>query len=117
MKLTLKQAFEIAVELWTDMTKTGRKHKWDWPDWEKYGRMVNDCPFCEYVGEGDKQRLNCHKCPLGWGYDGCQQSEQSQYRLWEQSKTIKTRKKYAGLFLTQIKELQAKKFPISKVEK
>ena len=109
MKLTEKEYMDICIELWERM-KAGAKYKSTWVGWEKYGEMLNDCPLCEYVGEekGWFMKKGCEKCPLEWGYFGCCGNIISQFRNWADADNIAARKKYAGLFLEQLKEIRSK---------
>lgn len=111
MRLTKKKALDISIELWERMAKTGAKHKRTWLGWKKYGKMLNNCPLCEYV-DVDKDgylKNRCKECPLNWGYIGCEDNETSQYIKWiEDAHNPFDRKKYAGLFLEQLKEIRDK---------
>ena len=107
VKLTRKKAIELCIELWTWLAETGKK-KDQWPEWDKYGgywNVMGGCFFCEY----DKQFKDaCQCCPLVKMLkikNGCY-SNRLAYVEWEHVKTIKARKKYAALFLSQIKELR-----------
>jgi len=109
MKLTRKKAIELCIELWTWLAKTG-KSKYDWPGWETYGYFIeNDCWFCEYGSRQEKRYLSnktcCEYCPLfaTFGENGCYNPECA-YKKWDFAQTPRTRKKYAKLFLEQIKK-------------
>ena len=69
MRLTKKKALDISIELWEDMEKTGRGHKDAWVGWKKYGKMLNDCPLCAYVGRNKEweMRGECKSAPLNGG--------------------------------------------------
>jgi len=105
LKLKLKDAKRIAIELWAWCEETGKK-KEDWPDWEKYGRMFSCCPLCEYAiqffdGEGGY----CMHCPYCKVYERCTNFGTS-YENWRLSKADREdRKYYAGKFLAQLKTL------------
>ena len=103
-RLTKKVSKRVCLELWEDFAKTGNgKESWD--GWEKYGSMLADCPLCQYYrprGEND-----CHACPLSdrevefgnygcWGYS---------FLDWFHSTTKRTNKKYAKLFLEELRRL------------
>jgi hypothetical protein len=123
MRLTRKKAIELCIELWTWLAKTGAKRKDDWPKWEEYEKssdeyILNSCWFCEY-NERQKNRYNidieddCRYCPWDkiFGVNnesayGCQEAENSPYDDWRWAKTTESRKKYAKLFLAQIKKLK-----------
>ncbi len=104
MRLTKKKALDISIELWEWMTEDGNENKSDWPEWKKYGEMVHDCPLCAYVGKKGRWTHRCKKCPLKWGRFGCQYNRVSQYNNWLRANNPTDRKKYAGLFLEQLKE-------------
>ncbi len=103
-ELTEKVAHRICLELWQGLAETGEK-KDDWIGWEKYGLLFAGCPLCEYYrpSGGD----NCRTCPLSdreeapsvygcWSYS---------FSGWFHANTKRPRKKYAKLFLEQLKEL------------
>lgn len=106
MKLSRKKAIKLCIELWTWLAKTG-KLKEDWPEWEKYGDIAENCWFCEYDSQQQNYKSNfnlagCRYCPLikKLGLH----CRDTYYRKWYSAKTPKTRKKYAKLFLKQIKK-------------
>ena len=111
MRLTRKKAIELCIEAWTWLTKTGKKKR-DWPEWEKYEKygtfsefsdeweVESDCWFCEY--DSQHQR-GCCSCPLDGDFNQCLDMY---YGQWDSAKTPRTRKKYAGLFLKQIKSIE-----------
>lgn len=115
MKLTRKKAIELCIELWEWLAETG-KRKEDWPERERYQKyckpvgtsIMSNCWFCEYDYQhpikGDYS--SCPACPLikHSGF-GCEEKG-SYYLKWSNAKTLKTRKKYAKLFLEQIKTLR-----------
>lgn len=103
MKLTRKKAIELCIELWTWLAKTGKENKEDWPGWDrKYAIM--DCFFCEYAPV-DKKRGLCKRCPWWQKHGHCYRNINSPYRKWCEAEIPRTRKKYAKLFLGQIKSL------------
>lgn len=106
MRLTKKRALDISIELWEWMAKTGSNYKGDWPGWEKYGEMFNYCPLCEYAGAVKIETNRCKKCLLKWGAFGCERQGESQYLKWDDALTKADRKKYAGLFVKQLKEIR-----------
>ena len=105
MRLTRKQAIDLSIELWKWLAETG-KQKEDWPGWEELGGMGNHCPLCEYAGLKNRVYKGCSKCPLSWGEHGCQENPISYYDSWRSVLTKKAKKKYAKLFLEQLKELK-----------
>ena len=98
MKLTRKKAIVLCIELWEWLALTG-KEKEEWSEWEKYGDIQDLCFFCEYV----QGKNGCMSCPsykkFGYCSDGV-------YTKWANAKTPRTRKKYAKLFLGQLKTLE-----------
>lgn len=106
-KLTRKKAIELCIELWEWCAETGEL-KGSWPGWEKYGEVRSDCWFCEYSKQQclkykiDDFKNYCRYCLFEKGNFGCLSTP---YFNWEAAKTKKTRKKYAALFLAQIKTL------------
>ena len=100
MRLTRKKAIELCILLWTWLAKTG-KMKEDWPEWGKY-QALHHCWFCEYGSQKDESL--CDSCPLvGEGDVRC---NSLYFGEWKEAETDKGRKKYAGLFLEQIKSLR-----------
>ena len=99
-----KKALDITIELWEHLVETGNEFKGDWPKWEEYGWMLADCPLCAYYRP--RGGNNCRTCPLAdreakgnygcWGYS---------FGLWFSAKTKRTRKKYAKLFLEELRKL------------
>lgn len=108
MRLTRKKAIELCIELWTWLAKTGKK-KEDWPEWEKYCKAMSDCWFCEYDDQmlnlyKRKTRSSCGYCPLITS--GLGRCEDTLFNKWSNARTPRTRKKYAKLFLGQIKAIK-----------
>jgi len=110
MRLSWKKTKELCIELWTWCAKTG-KNKEQWPKWRKKykGHYVeSDCWFCEY----DRQRRlrthkdRCYYCPFVGSIDPVNVAcvENSYYGKWCDAKSPAGRKKYAKLFLKQIKK-------------
>lgn len=106
MKLTKKKAIEITVELWTFLAETGDE-KGAWGGWETYGQMIYGCPLCEYSHHClNWGRGRCGSCPYYKKFGCCYGDEEDTiYSLWEEAHTPRTRKKYAKLFLEQLKQL------------
>ena len=48
--LTRRLSLTICRELWVWLAQTGVSSKSKWLGWDKYGRMINDCPLCERIG-------------------------------------------------------------------
>jgi hypothetical protein len=111
MRLSRKKAIELCIEAWTIHAETGCT-KDELP--EKHQEINNSCWFCEYGDRQEKRYAStntkkscCNYCPL-WKIfkpDGCY-DKNCYYLRWSRAKTSRTRKKYAGLFLAQIKELR-----------
>jgi len=111
MKLSRKKAIELCIELWEWLAKTG-KTKVKWPGWEKYDDVIDSsCWFCHYNNHtvrGDRIRTSgtCTKCPYLKKFGHCNTEEPpTYYGKWDNAQTPHTRKKYAKLFLEQIKKL------------
>ncbi|KKK90964.1 hypothetical protein LCGC14_2717710 [marine sediment metagenome] len=104
MRLTLKKAILISIELWTWLAETGEEYKREWSGWIKYGEMSFDCALCEY-GERKDGDNRCVHCPYYLKFGKCF-NEGQPYRKWADTDTPKTRKKYASLLLAQLEELK-----------
>lgn len=106
MILTKKKALAITIELWEWLAETG-KGKGSWSGWDKYGRMGAYCPVCEYAARHDR-RFGCEGCPIKDKFGSCYSTY---YRYWEDADTTDdseysdNRKKYATLFLEQLRQL------------
>ncbi len=109
MRLTRKQAIELSIELWEWLAETGNK-KGDWPGWENYDvSCTKNCFLCEY----DNRRTSpycfddynlCRFCPYYAQFGDCDTGA-SPYSLWHTDSDINSRKKYAKLFLAQLRTL------------
>ena len=103
MKLTRERAIDGSIELWEWLAETG-KRKEDWPRWEEFDGVDSHCFLCEYQEQEDPCGDNCDDCPLTTEEtDGCYDTY---YLNWCQAKSTRGRKKYAALFLEQLKELK-----------
>ena len=111
MKLTKKKAIQLSIELWEWLAETGLD-KEDWPEFsggdddESFtykGRYIdNGCFLCEKYQYADLT-FDCSKCPLSVGKTyGCYETA---YQSWERVRTKIARKKYAKLFLEQLRSL------------
>ena len=108
MRLTRKKSIELCIELWTWCAKTG-KRKHSWLGWKEYSILAaSDCWFCEYSKRRKKQcgGDTCQYCPLK--QIEISHCKKSYYKEWNIAITMKARKKYAKLFLEQIKSLRSK---------
>jgi len=107
MKLSRKKAIQLCIELWTWLAKTG-KQKVEWPGWERFDETISSsCWFCHYSEQQEERYDNddsCRYCPLTKAGSHCM-NKGSFYKMWAESKTPKTCKKYAKLFLKQIKTI------------
>ena len=112
MRLTRKKAIELCIELWEWLAKTG-KIKSEWPEWVKYENIECDCWFCEYQVRQEMRyptanhygkNGTCRYCPLTTINVACEQ-DGTLYRKWDASITPQNRKKYAKLFLEQIRSI------------
>lgn len=107
MKLTRKKSIKLTIELWTWRAETG-KPKEDWPKWSEYSDVWPDSFFCEYDTQMQARykhnRDSCGYCPLVTsGLGSC---DETYYEKWNNVKDPRTRKKYAKLFLEQLKTLK-----------
>ncbi len=105
MRLTKEKAIELSIELWEWMAKTGTEYKDQWTGWEKYAlTSKNDCFLCEYNDmQGGRSLIDCSYCPYFEKFGRC--VDNSIFGKWAYTETKRTRKKYAKLFLEQLKEL------------
>lgn len=112
MKLSRKKSIELCIEVWTWCAETG-KPKEEWPRWSEfnteYNTICNHCWFCDYdsIQLYKFRHKSCFYCPLK-SYFKCHCSKTA-YGKWAKVKTRRTRKKYAALFLAQIKEVYAER--------
>ena len=104
MKLTRKKAIELCIEAWTIHAETGCR-KSELP--EKHRGMCNECWFCEYDERQKKLHGgdNCKHCPLV-NLLGIKYCSDSYFGRWAKARFPSTRKKYAKLFLNQIKSIK-----------
>ena len=107
MRLSKKKAIELCIELWTWCALTG-KPKEDWPRWKEFGYVINHCWFCKWDNRQRKRynfrEKSCHYCPIYKEFGFLCLHKNCFYERWENAKTPRTRKKYAKLFLEQIKQ-------------
>ncbi len=101
MRLTKKKAIELSIEQWEWLAETG-KYKSEWPGWEKYGNVFFGCFLC--ARHLEEEGSDCQTCPLYKEYGYCSDGK-SHFAAWDKAKTESTRKKYAKLFLEQLKGL------------
>ena len=99
MELTRKKAIALCIEAWTIHAETGCKKS---ELQEKHRGIYNRCWFCEYSNQKDDSL--CDSCPLpGDTYVRC---NDFYFNNWKEAETIEDRKKYAKLFLAQIRSLK-----------
>lgn len=104
-ELTEAVAIRITLELWEWLAETGRR-KGGWPGWKKYGRMLCGCPLCEFYRRGGDGDCELGRCPLAQQREyGCHQWG---FSVWDIATTKTQSKKYAKLFLEQLRRLNAK---------
>lgn len=101
MRLTIKSAIELSIELWTWLAETGEEFKSEWDGWGKYGEADNDCFLCEY---DKRNKTYCESCPYNEKFGVCT-NVNTPFENWWLSKTTEDRKKYARQFLEQLKQL------------
>jgi hypothetical protein len=94
--LSEKMAYIIMTELWDWCAENPAERKWDWPGWEKYGRMHSWCPACEFENQQREEHSRCLILCLMkqlWP-KGCMHGE-SAYQKYISSKTEEERSLYA----------------------
>ena len=106
MELTERESIDKSIELWTWLAETGRE-KYGWPEWDwnggGYEEVESDCFLCEYRSQHSDL---CYKdCPYSQKFGGCFTGEVPYYKFWDKSDTEEGNKKYASLFLEQLKQL------------
>ena len=101
-KLTKREAIERSIPLWIFLSETG-KMKDEWDGWGKYGYVLNDCFLCSF-GWNTDPCSKCGACPYANKFGVCYKGNRP-YHKWNLTESITTRKKYASLFLEQLKQL------------
>ena len=84
------------------MAESGELNKIDWVGWEEYERMKYECDLCDYNKRTGDYR--CKDCPYYLKFGYCDEPSKP-YWEWYKISTVENHKKYAALFLTQLKEL------------
>ncbi len=110
MKLTRRQAIDKSIELWEWLAETGKEKK-DYP-WEGKVPTV-ECYLCEFT-HGHREYVRalietCRKCPYVEQYSRACQALDTTYYKWLDATTPKAGKKYAALFLEELKALREEK--------
>ena len=101
MKLTKKPAIELTQWMWGEMAETGET-KEEWIERHpQYEELDSWCFLREYANQFG---FHCGHCPYFQKFGGCC-DEDAPYDKWYEALTPKTRKKYAKLFLEQLKQL------------
>ena len=109
MRLTKKRAIELSIELWEWLAETGYD-KSEWTGWvnSEYAHSPFHCFLCEYAMRKSGVTIFsfgcCSKCPYNAMYGWCAVDD-SYYDRWESPIDESDRKKYAKLFLEQLKTL------------
>ena len=101
MKLTAREAVEKSIELWEWLAETGGE-KDCWPEWKEYGYVQSLCFLCEFDAE---ERNACEACPYHKHYECYCDDDDTPFFKWAEVKTNPHRKKYAKLFLEQLKTI------------
>jgi len=105
--MTEREAIDKTIELWVFLAETG-KMKEDWPGWKEYGgiddfgecaKIKNLCFLCELT------TVICERCPYAKKFGDCVE-DNSVWGKWCLASQVRTRKKYAALFLEQMKQLR-----------
>jgi len=91
---------ELHIKIWDWLYQNPSKDKEDWPEWDFNGGEVKEvmalCFACKEAGINKNGYSNCHRCPIKWNGGHCENID-SEYAKWHDSKTDKTRKKYAKI--------------------
>ena len=106
MRLTRKKSIELSIELWTWCAETG-KEKFEWPEWKKYGHHSASCFLCEYDIRA-RGEVSCCDCPYRIEFNMSCAVSGSNYAQWSDCNSIHGKKKYAALFLEELKQLRSK---------
>ena len=107
MRLPRGKIKELCIELWMWCMETG-KRKEQWPRWGEFGYIHGHCWFCYYdthtvAGDNRIGGGYCTYCPYREKFGHCTKPGNF-YDHWDKAETPRTRKKYAKLFLEQIKQ-------------
>ena len=103
MRLTRERAIKLSIELWEWLAESGGE-KGEWPEASKYWGDGEQryCPLCDY--DNQFAGASCSHCPIVKVYeDGCHSVA---FGHWTKAKTPEKRKKYAKLFLEQLRTLE-----------
>jgi hypothetical protein len=97
-KITKREAKRLSILKWKWFYDNPLLPLFECPHWHELEPLFSECGLCEY-NKGAEIAM-CEKCILTPNCD----DEKSLYIKWSYAKTIKTKKKYAGLILEAIKE-------------
>ena len=86
--MTEKESIEQTIVIWEEKAATGCYDE-------------KQCPICNYAIE---LQFTCDPCPYYRAY-GCCDDDKAPYWRWKIALTKKTRKKYAGQILNQLRSL------------
>ncbi len=106
MYLSKRKALTICKELWEWMRDNPESNKWDWPGWLEYGRMLADCPCCEY----SNRHHGCYGgqgCLIQWPGGHCVK-DKSPYKQWNDSSEFLEIQKHAAEIVQLVDEALAK---------
>lgn len=106
MRLTKKLAIAKTIEMWEELAETGSERKHETKaarEWE--GDLASDCFLCEYNDRhGGDDPINCSHCPYDRAFGRCSIDDMP-FGKWADAETLEERKKYAKLFLEEVKTL------------
>ncbi|KKM04728.1 hypothetical protein LCGC14_1761280 [marine sediment metagenome] len=105
--MTKTEAIDRTIELWTWLAETGERHKGDWPGWKRHGGEYDlagsDCFLCKHSLRGQFTPHCTTYCLYCLKFGHC---VNGYFDQWNEAGTPRTRKKYAKLFLEQVKSLK-----------
>lgn len=108
MRLSRKKAIKLCIEVWSWCAETGRIKK-NWPRWKDFmtKKEAYDCHYCWFCLYDSKKGNSCKNCPLTEIYGHCNiLTGGCEFYYWNRATTISARKKYAKLFLGQIRSIK-----------
>lgn len=113
-KIRRKTAIKLTQMVWDWAAETG-KNKYAWPKWYKYDNLYDyipsSCFLCLYNDQqGGDSTEDCTHCPYFQKFEHQCFAKGHPYKEWEVIRSAegfeKTRKKYAALFVEELKELE-----------
>ncbi len=70
--MTLKEMYANHQELWFWLADNPKKEKKDWPGWDTYDPVADDCFACQWTIDNTKDTdSSCPNCPLDWPHRRC----------------------------------------------